>query len=61
MRKGDTVRYIGTRYELMRGNVYRVYKRDHRQILIYAPVKHLDGSIHKMAGYYNISDFEIVK
>lgn len=60
MRKGDIVRYIGTK-ELMKSKTYRVHKKYHNLILIYAPVKYLDGSIHKVAGYYPISDFEIVK
>ena len=60
MRKGTVVRYIGTK-EIMKGRNYTVIKKNHGDILIYAPVKHSDGTIHDVDCYMNVKDFEIVK
>ena len=56
LRKGDRAQYIGDN-PLMIGHTFTVIKREYNEVLIYAPIKYLDGSIHYSRQFIAVSDF----
>ncbi len=56
MRKGQKVMYVGNN-ELGKGRIFTVEKKSYNMILVYFPLRYLDGSIHDCSVYMPISDF----
>ena len=61
IRKGRTVKYIGTHNKHMIGKTFKVISRHCNSVELYAPIEYRGGEVHNEKVYMSVCDFEVVK